>query len=160
VDRYKLEARMADSELGIETDKAGVSLKIKYCPIIGGTDCMTFYLRNFIQLVDSGFAGPSLNGHNRCRAVYATLNDQIVGQITFEILDDFSKTTWIRLSAVDENFRKRGIYDILHKYLEQLMPQLGSRKLASYVHVNNLVRQASCKKVGMSPIYIRMEKSI
>ena len=62
------------------------------------------------------------------------------------------------MSAVDKDYRKRGIYTILHRYLEVVMPELGSKKIGSHVHINNNERYASCLKVGMQPIYYRMEK--
>jgi ribosomal protein S18 acetylase RimI-like enzyme len=151
---------MVDSDLGTFKDKAGIDLKIKYCAAIGGTECMTFYLNQFVKLLASGFTHPHIPGHNKCKSLYATDNGKIVGQIVFEVQEDYCKTTWIYLSSVDENYRNRGIYNMLHKNLEQLMPQLGSRKVASFVHVDNLVRQASCKKVGMKPVYYKMEKEI
>lgn len=155
-----MEKRMADTDLAVEKDKAGIDLTIRYCPIVGGTECMSFFLKHFVKLLESGFTHPHVPAHNRCKAIYAIDNGKVVGQITFEVQDDYCKTTWIYLSAVDEAYRGRGIYNILHKHLEEFMPQLGSRKIASFVHVDNLVRQASCKRVGMKPAYFRMEKDI
>ncbi len=151
---------MADSLLATEKDKLGIDVEIKFCPILGGSPSMTFFLTHFVKLLESGHTHPHVNGGNRCKAVYASINDKIVGQITFEILDDYSKTTWINLSAIDPEYRRRGIYNLLHKHLESMMLQLGSRKLASNVHVDNTARQASCQKVGMKPVYYRMEKEI
>lgn len=151
---------MADTKITTEKDKAGIDVTVYYCPTIGGTPCMTFFLQHFVKLLENGFTHPHAPAHNRCKAIYATINDKIVGQITFEVQDDYCKTTWINLSAVDDELRGRGIYNILHRQLEEFMPQLGSRKIASFVHVDNLIRQASCKRVGMKPVYYRMEKDI
>jgi RimJ/RimL family protein N-acetyltransferase len=151
---------MADLDLKTEKDKTGVDVEIKYCPLIGGTPVMTFFLSQFVKLLESGHTHPHIPGNNRGKAIYATIDGQIVGHIVFEILDDYSKTTWITLSAVDANFRGRGIYDMMHKQLEEYMPKLGSRKISSFVHVDNTARQASCQKVGMKPVYYRMEKDI
>lgn len=151
---------VAKSNLAVEKDKFGVDVEIRYCQMIGGTPNLTFFLSQFLRLIESGHAHPHMTGSNRSKAVYATIDDRIVGQITFEILDDYSKTTWITLSSVDEEFRGRGIYTMLHKHLETLMIELGSRKLASHVHVDNTVRQASARKAGMKPVYYRMEKDL
>ncbi len=151
---------MADSNLGTEKDKLGTDVTLWYCPVLGGTPSAHFFLAQFVNLMDRGYSHSHVAGNNRCKAVYATINDRIVGQITFELLDDYAKTTWITLSAVDEEFRGRGIYTLLHRHLEAMMIQLGSRKIASLVHVNNKERQASCQKVGMKPIYYRMEKEL
>lgn len=151
---------MADSLLATEKDKLGIDVEVRYCPILGGTPSMTFFLTNFVKLIEDGHTHPHMTSGNKGKAVYASINGKIVGQITFEILDDFAKTTWINLSAIDPEYRRRGIYNILHKHLETLMLQLGSRKLASMVHVDNKARQASCQKIGMKPVYYRMEKEI
>lgn len=148
------------SVLATEKDKLGIDVELRYCASIGNTPNMTFFLAQFLKLIERGYTHPHIAGNNRCRAVYATINDQIVGQITFEILDDYAKTTWITLSSVDENFRGRGIYTLLHNQLEKIMLELGSRKIASHVHINNKERQASCLKVGMKPVYYRMEKDL
>lgn len=151
---------VAKSNLAIEKDKLGVDVEINYCQMLGGTQNLVFFLTQYTKLIQNGHAHPQMVGSNRSKAVYATIDSRIVGQITFEILDDYSKTTWITLSAVDEEFRGRGIYSLLHKHLEALMLELGSRKLASQVHVDNTGRQASAKKAGMKPVYYRMEKDI
>ena len=157
-----MEKKMAvvKTELGKEKDKVGIDVEVMYSPSIGGTANMTFFLKHFVNLIEREYSHPHMAGSNRSKAVYAVVDNKIVGQITFEILDDFSKTTWIVLSAVDDAYRKRGIYTILHKYLETMMLELGSRKLASHVHVDNKERQASCIKVGMKPVYYRMEKEV
>ena len=148
------------SVLGTERDKLGVNVDIFYCPSIGGTPNMTFFLQNFVKLIERGYAHPHMAGSNKSKAVYAMIGDKIVGQITFEILEDYSKTTWIVLSAVDEAYRQRGIYGMMHQYLEGVMLELGSRKIGSHVHVTNKERLSSCTKVGMKPLYYRMEKDI
>jgi RimJ/RimL family protein N-acetyltransferase len=157
-----METRMAvaKSNLAVEKDKFGVDVEIHYCQMIGGTPNLTFFLSQFVKLIENGHAHPHIAGTNRSKAVYATINNKIVGQITFEILDDYSKTTWITLSSVDEEFRGRGIYTMLHKNLESLMLELGSRKLASHVHLDNQVRLSSARKAGMKPVYYRMEKDL
>lgn len=157
-----MEKRMAvaKSNLAVEKDKFGVDVEIKYCQLLGGTPNMTFFLSQFLKLIQNGHAHPHMAGNNRSKAVYATIDNRIVGQITFDILDDYAKTTWIVLSSVDEEFRGRGIYTMLHKHLETLMLELGSRKLASHVHIDNTVRQASARKVGLKPVYYRMEKDL
>lgn len=151
---------MADSKLAVVKDKTGTEVTVMYCPVVGGTKCMTFFLQQFVKLIENGYAHPHITGNNKLKAIYATIDGKIVGQITFDVQDDYAKTTWINLSSVDENYRSRGIYNILHRHLEEFMPQFGSRKLASFVHVDNLTRQASCNRVGMKPVYYRMEKDI
>jgi hypothetical protein len=48
----------------------------------------------------------------------------------------------------------------MHKYFEIEAKKLGSTKIASHVHVDNIPRQASCESVNMKPEFYRMEKTI
>lgn len=146
--------------LGIEKDKVGIQVEIKYCPVLGGTENLTYFLKNFVNLLEKGHTQPHIMGGNRSKAIYAVADGKIVGQLTFEITDDFSKTTWIILTTVDEQYRRRGIYSMLHKYLYKIMYKLGSHKVASHVHIDNKVIQASQIKMGFKQVYIRTEKEI
>jgi GNAT superfamily N-acetyltransferase len=146
--------------LGTEKDKVGIPVEIFYCSTIGGTDNLTYFLKNFVKLLESGYTHPHIPGGNRSKAIYAVINGKIVGQLTFELMDDFSKTTWIILTTVDEEYRNRGIYSMLHKYLYKIMYKLGSRKVASHVHIDNKEIQASQRKMGFKQVYIRSEKEL
>lgn len=151
---------MADVILGTATDKQGSVVTLKYADSIAGSPVCYAFLKNFVALMDSGFTHNAMAGHNKCRAIYAEIDGQIVGHIVFEILDDAWKTAWITLSTVDSDFRRRGLYGIIHKSFEANVKSRGSKKISSFVHVNNTVRQASCAKIGMKPVYYKMEKDI
>ena len=148
-------------ELGNKTDKQGSNLVIKYANPVQNSPVVAFFMKNFAALIERGWSHqvtPPI--HATTKAIYAELDDQVVGHIVFNILDDPFKTAWIVFSCVDENYRGRGIYNILHDGFENLARTQGSKKIASYVHVDNLPRQASCTSVGMKPFYYRMEKTI
>lgn len=149
-----------DIILGKELDNKESQVIVKYCASLGGSPLIPFFLRNLANLMTAGHTHYHFAGNNRTKAVYAEIDGKIVGHIAFEILDDAFKTAWITLSAVDENYKKRGIYTILHKHFENQIKSLNAKKIASYVHVNNTVRQTSCAKVGMKPVYFRMEKDL
>ena len=149
-----------DIVLGKELDHKDSTVTIKYCAGMGGGPLIPFFLKNFAKLIEDGHYHHNLVGNNRSKAIYAEVDGIVVGHIVFEMLDDVSKTAWITLSAVDEKYRKRGIYTLLHKYFEIQIKSMNAKKIASYVHVNNIVRQHSCVKVGMKPVYYRMEKDL
>ena len=151
---------MIDSKLETEKDTAGVDVEIYYCPKIGNTPCAPFFLSNLVSMMEQGHVINHMVGNNRCRAIYAKALSKIVGQITFDTLDDYSKTTWIHSAAVLKDYRQRGIYKMMHRQLEYLMPQLGSRKVAAHVHITNGVGMAGVQRVGLEPAYIRVEKTI
>jgi GNAT superfamily N-acetyltransferase len=155
-----MEERMEESNLVIEKDKTGVEVEIRYCPRIGDTPNMIFFLNHFVKMIENGYVHSHFIGNNKNRAIYAVVNNQIVGQITFDLLEDYSKTTWINLSVVDEAFRKRGIYKMMHQQLEAMMLKLGSRKMAGHVHVTNTDALGPCKRMGLKEFYYRIEKEI
>lgn len=146
--------------IATEKDTTGVTVNVRYVDEISDSPVVSFFLKNLGILIDNGFNLQYLTGSNKHKAVYIELNDKVIGHIVYDILEPPTKTAWITLSAVDENYKRRGLYTILHKYFEQQIALTGSKKIGSLVHVDNLARQASCKKVGMKPVFIRMEKEL
>lgn len=140
--------------------KAGDKLFIKHVNAMGNTPAMLFYLRQYLELNEAGLAHPVLTANNNSSAVYAEINNTIVGIIVYRLEDDPLKTTWKILSAVDEHFRGRGIYRAMHSALERHVATMGSKKIASHVHLNNLPAQKSNGAVGLEPVWFKMEKTI
>jgi hypothetical protein len=151
---------MADALIETTTDKTGAEVLVKNATLIGGSPIVPFYLKHYSELIINGHAHPVIAGTNKHKAIYAEIGGQVAGHIVYEILDDCYKTAWITFSAIENNFRRRGLYDILHRNFEKVAKAGGSTKIASLVHVDNTVRQASCAKVGMEPVFYRMEKQL
>jgi len=141
-------------------DKTGTSVKIKHTNEIGWTPVLTFYMKSYAELVEMGLGHPVLTANNANSAVYAEIDGKVVGHILYNILDDQIKTAWIILSAVDKDYRKRGIYNLMHTQFEKFIKANGSKKIASHVHINNRARQASCESAGMKKVWYKMEKDI
>lgn len=147
--------------MGTKPDKTGSTVTIKSTNTVMDTPVLAFFMRNFSALIDQGWThavAPPV--HANTKAVYAEIDGKIVGHIVYNVLDDAFKTAWIVFSCVEDDYRGRGIYNIMHEYFENYAKVSGSKKIASYVHVDNLPRQASCASVGMRPFYFRMEKSL
>lgn len=143
-----------------EKDKTGAEVIIKSVLNIGNTPIIPFFLKNYAALIENGHALPLIMGTNNSRAIYAEINGVIAGHIVYEIQTDVAKTAWITFSCIEDNFRQRGIYKLLHKHFEVAAKAAGSQKIASHVHVTNIARQASCQSVGMKPVFYRMEKEL
>jgi RimJ/RimL family protein N-acetyltransferase len=120
----------------------------------------TFYIKNYADLIESGLGYPLFKATNNTSAIYAEIDGKVVGHIVYELMDDPIKTAWIVLSAVDNNYRRRGIYNLMHAQFEKFVKAAGSKRIASHVHVNNLARQASCESCGMKKVWYKMEKDI
>lgn len=151
---------MAITTLSTGVDKKGSKVTIKHTTAIGYTPVLPFFMKQFAELVDKGWAHPAFTASNTSKAVYAEIDGRVVGHIVYNILDDQLKTAWITLSAVDSEFRQRGIYNMIYSQFEATVKKAGSKKIASYVHIDNKPRQASCASTGLKPYYYKMEKDL
>ena len=48
----------------------------------------------------------------------------------------------------------------IHQHLEKQAKKLGSKKIASNVHVDNVAMKLNCEKLGRKTSYHRMEKEL
>ena len=133
---------------------------ISHVNYMGNTPVMLFYLKQYIELNEVGLAHPVLNAGNNSSAVFATIGKKVVGVIVYKFDEDPLKTTWKILSAVDSADRGQGIYKAMHGELEKYAKSVGSRKIASNVHLNNKPAQEGNRSVGVIPVWYKMEKSI
>lgn len=138
-------------------DKTGQRVVIKYTDSLVESPVTPVFLKLYSELIQAGHATSSMAGHNACHAIYAEIDNNVVGHIVFDVLRP-SNSTWIILSGIDPAFRKRGIYSLMHRQFEDVTIRLGCNKIQSHVHINNVDRIASCKAVGMEPEFFKMSK--
>ena len=148
---------MTDTFIAIDNDKQGAPVTIYWAENIGGSIVIPFFLRNYAQLIDDGHSPCRLFGTNASKAVYAVIDNTVVGAIVYNKQEDIYKTAWIVLSCVGDNYRRRGIYTILHKHFENVLKTEGTRRLASHVHIDNVVMQASSDAVGRKSVFLRKD---
>lgn len=151
---------MSDLFIKTEKDKTGADVTIKWAQGIGSSPVVPFFLKNYAALIENGHALPYIMWSNKSKAVYAEIDGKVVGHIVYEIHEDLSKTAWIVFSCVDNDYRQRGLYKLIHTSFESIVRKSGSTKIASSVHINNSIRQISCTSVGMAPTFYRMEKQL
>lgn len=146
--------------LSTERSKRGDLVEVKHINLIGNSPVMFFYLKHYVQLNEAGHGHPVLNANNNSSAVFAEVNGTVVGAIVYKLEDDPLKTTWKILSAVESSYRARGIYKMMHVCLERMVTSMGSKKIASHVHIDNITAQAGNKAMGLTPVWFKMEKNI
>lgn len=152
---------MIDNIIAIEKDSTGTEITVKHVNTLGNCSVVPFFMRNFAELIEKGFAHNFITFSNKSKAIYIEIDNRIVGHIVYDFRpDDVLKTAWIIFSCVDKDYRHRGLYNIMHRHFEETVKKSGSKKIASYVHVDNSARIASCKSVGMNPHCYRMEKEL
>jgi GNAT superfamily N-acetyltransferase len=142
-----------------EKDKNGLPILVKTVSKIGGSEMYSFFLRQMADLIDNGHSNPTTTWEDDHGAVYVTdMNGVILGHIVY--LHSVEKQMiWITLSAVAPEARGRGLYTLMHRYIEHIGRTLKCTSIQSTVHVNNSVRMASAKKMGMIPqFYVMYQK--
>ena len=145
--------------LGAETDNTGAVVKILSTSQIGMSPLCSIYLKSYAELIEAGHAYPRINGTNKTRAIYATINDEIVGFITYEFMVDWMMVH-IVFSRVDPKFRSRGIYKMMFTKLEKMAKALKYIRIYSEVSASNASIIASHESVGMKTKFLKNEKDI
>jgi predicted GNAT family acetyltransferase len=146
--------------LGNAVDKRGNKLSVNYSETFGSSPVVSFFLRNYADMIDDGHAHSLITGSNKSRVVYITHDDRVVASVVYDIQDDVYKTAWIVFTCVDPEYRNRGLYKILNKYFEQVVTTNGCKKISSFVHVNNEKSFNARKAIGYVPVFYRMEKEL
>lgn len=152
---------MAKFEPITVVDKTGQTVCIKFCDQMGiGPEKLTsFFFRNMAELIENGYGSSWPSYSAKSMAIYAEIDDVIVGHIVFNMNSEL-KQSFIVLSAVDKNYRNRGIYKLMHYQYEKVSKNLGAKDIFSFVHVNNTDRLASAASVGLYPRFYKMYKDI
>jgi GNAT superfamily N-acetyltransferase len=148
--------------LGTEIDKAGSEVQIMRIDRINYAPVYTFFLRHMAELIEAGLNYPTTAWRDdENGAIFATIDGKVVGHIVYS--SEHIKTRgalWITLSAVDKDFRGKGIYSLMHPYFEQRAREMGCWAIASHVHKNNHARLKSCEQVGMKQLFHYMGKKV
>jgi RimJ/RimL family protein N-acetyltransferase len=153
---------MTTNILGEDTDKQGAKLVIRHSNTLAGSIPYTFFLRQMADLMDSGFAlKRTAWDDDNCGIIWAEMENKIVGIIAYD-KDKIqtAKVLSIRLTAVNPDFRNRGIHTIMNKHFEALGRSLGCTRIQATVHPDNQVRLASAKKDGLKTFFHIMYKVI
>jgi len=149
--------------IATETDKLGNIIEIMHCDSITEVRGLyTFFLRQTADLIDNQLAYPLTTWDDSDAAIYITQDDKILGHIVYSLGGPQKRkgVIWISLSAVDPDYRGRGLYTIMHKYFEQIGRDNGCTSMASLIHKRNSTRLKSAEKVGMIAVFNYMMKDI
>jgi len=145
--------------LNKEKDKVGNDIFIKKCDTLAHSPVYTFFLKNLAETIDKGLGYPVTSWEDdKCEVIYAELNDKILGHIVYTKPN--GGTLFIVLSAVDKEFRKNGIYTILHNHFEIIAKKNDCVAISSLIHKNNSVRLESIKKFNLMPEFYFMAKKL
>lgn len=147
--------------LGTVPDKNANNVVVYYADQIqhAPNALLAFYYRNMADLLDAGYASSQVEIHNQCKAIYVKIDNKIVGTCVF----DWFPTTFtahVVFTAIDKEYRGRGLYRIIFDFWEKQARELGARQITSEVNVNNTDSLNARKSVGMLPVTIITRKQL
>jgi RimJ/RimL family protein N-acetyltransferase len=143
------------NELGKVQDKTQTLVSVNLVSTLGGSFIVPLFLREAASLIEKGWASQALIGSNDSKVIYAKIEDEVAGFIVFNYQNDYQKTTWIVLGTVFEKYRGRGLYKIMHSYLEKIAKNNNSGSITSHVHRDNASMLAICKSIGKETLFYR-----
>jgi ribosomal protein S18 acetylase RimI-like enzyme len=141
-------------------DKQGVDVVIKHTTQLAFSPALPMFMKHHSELMSAGHANPIFIATNKSQAVYAEIAGKVVGEIAFDIKEDYVKAAYIIAGAVEPQFRSRGIYKMLHSYLEQIAKAAGCTKIRSDVHPDNANMIKTFNSLGKRIVFHRVEKNI
>ena len=154
---------MSWSTIGIEEDKKGSTLTINHSDTVAFTPAYAFFIKQVSSLIENNNALPYTYWNDKdCGIIWAEIDHKIVGMICYD-------KTWalksmphlsIVLTAVDEDYRQRGIHQIMNKYYELQARNLNCMAIRATVNLKNHVRLKSAEKDKLSPLMYIMVKRI
>jgi hypothetical protein len=144
--------------LGTETTRDGQKVEIKFVKFqdISDAKLTTFFLREWADLIDNGHANSSyLPKLSTARILFTTIDDVITSHLVWTWSN---KVSFIDFTAVDKNYRRQGLYKILHTYYDKIMIAQKATASRSQLHIKNEAIIAGAKKEGYEVEYVRMVK--
>ena len=147
--------------LGTVTDKTGAEVVVKYSSFVGGgpLPLLSFYYRSMAETIDNGHAWTNIEIHDKCKAVYVEIDNKIVGACVVD-WDPAYLSLFVVLTAIDKDYRGRGLYKIIFDFLEQKAKDLGAVEITSLVSLTNTTSLEARKSVGMMPVAYKMRKPL
>lgn len=147
---------------GEELDKQGNLLTIKHTETLSYSPAFSFLLRRLAELIENNHGAPTRTWNDdECGIIWAENNGIICGIFAYsrENIHIYKKLS-ICLTAVDKEYRGRGIHAILNKYFEDIAKNLGCIKTEAKVNPKNTVRLETAKKDGLQIKYKEMYKQL
>lgn len=147
--------------LGTVADKTGKEVVVKCSNFVGGgpLPLLSFYYRSMADTIDNGHAWTNIEIHDKCKAVYVEIDDKIVGACVVD-WDPAYLSLFVVLTAIDKEYRGRGLYKIIFDFLEQKAKEMGAVEITSLVSMSNTTSLEARKSVGMMPVAYKMRKPL
>jgi hypothetical protein len=146
---------------GKDFDNTNTEVSVFYSKTLICSPVYTFFLRQTADLIDNNFSLP-VAAINDSEVFWAEINNQKVGLLCYNTKFKNSSVPFlsIRLTAVEKEFRGRGIKGILYRYFEKRAIELNCPAVGTVVSVNHELRLKSTKKDNLIPMTTIMYKRL
>lgn len=115
-----------------------------------------FVLERWVELIKLGFCSanyfPNLVEQ---RIIYLEILGKVVASLVFKVE---SGTSYLEFVVTHPEYRKTGLYKVLHRFYDKIAKDEGIRITRSQLHVNNENVVQAATKNGFSIEYYRMVK--
>jgi len=146
--------------LGSFTSEKGYNIVVNLIkPEESPAEVTSFFLTKWADLIKAGHASESYFPSLRplaSRILYVTVDGELAGHIVFEWTTPVE--CFIMLTAVDQKFRRHGLYKLMHKYYDAHIKSQGAKRSKSQLHVTNEAIIAAAEQDGYRKEYYRMIK--
>jgi GNAT superfamily N-acetyltransferase len=151
----------AQLHIGTNVDKQGKSFNVIHIKSIVGHPIEQMYREKFEELVNQRLSLPitTWDTIDQAEAVYAEQDNEILGFIIFTLAKE-TNSLWKPLSYVYPEYRNRGIFKIIHSYLDDIARDMGCTSISSHVHINNHNQLKIAEKLGLKKVYYLVGKFV
>ena len=145
--------------LGKEIDKTGTEVVIQFANYVGAgpSTLLAFYYKSMADTIELGYANNAIEIHNKCKAVYVEIDGKIVGACVID-WHHATLSVYVVLTAIDKEYRGRGLYKIMFDYLEKWARSQGAVEITSVVNIDNETSLNARIAVGMLPVSYKTRK--
>lgn len=115
-----------------------------------------FILERWAELVKSGFCSANyFPNFVEQRIIYLMVENTVVAALVFAF---HNKTSFLEFVVTHPEYRKTGLYKVLHTFYDQIVKEEGVKVTRSQLHVDNENVIKAATKNGFAIEYYRMIK--
>jgi len=149
-------------KIGSDIDRLGNIVDVYYVDNIVNHPIEQLYRNGHAELLERGWDWPMTEAQwkesDKFIGIYAEQDNKILGCIIIEIR--ISKSLHKILSYVTPDNREKGIFKIMHKYLDKIALDNDCNFITGIVHVKNHEHLRILEKLGITPVSILMGKKV
>lgn len=142
-------------------DPNGKDIVLKHCNSmgIGPASLSSFFYKSLAKVIDAGQGSTWPSYNFKSQAVYAEVDGEVISSVVFNFNPE-KKQIYIVLSAVNELYRRQGLYKIMQAEVAKIGKSLGAVEVTSFIHASNEITLKASRSCSFEPVYYKMVKNI